>query len=591
MNQFFKYFFASILGTIAAFVLLFFLLFLIGTISVASSIGGKKTTVRSNTVLELDLTNFVPEHTNNIGFNSFNFEETNVVGVHDLVKLIAHAKTDDKIKGIYLNSSVANTGGLAKANAIRDALLDFKESGKFIVAYSKIYSQNAYYLASTADQIYLNPMGIVDFRGYGGTLSFYTNMLEKVGVDMNVFYAGDYKGATEIYRLTKLSPENRSQIREYVDDSYQSLLSDLSETRNISTDSLHIIANNYYGGSAEDALASGLVDILGFEDQVVDFMRTKMDLKEGKKVRRIDVNKYFAAVSLDESNDSDNTIAVVYAEGAVVDGEGENGMIADQPYIEVAEKLRKSSKVKAVVLRVNSPGGSAMASENILHSYLELKKAGKPIIVSMGDVAASGGYYIAMAGDAVFAEENTITGSIGVYRLRPSTQELLEDKMGITHDTIQTGQFSTAFNLSTAPSAAEAQYLQKETERTYQTFLKRVADGRNMPVEEVHKVAQGRVWTAERAKENGLVDEIGGLEDAIALAAEKAGLSDYEIKEYPKVKDPITQLLEELLEGNFAKEQFIKSELGSYYNYYKQLKTLQEQTGVQARMPFSFEIK
>ncbi len=591
MNQFFKYFFASVLGTIAAFLVLGFILFLVGTISVASSIGGNKQTVRSNSVLELDLTNFIPEHTNNIGFSGFNFEEQNMVGVHDMVKLIHHAKTDDKIKGIYLNSSIANTGGLAKASAIRAALIDFKESGKFIVAYSKYYSQNAYYLASTANQVYLNPLGIVDFRGFGGTISFYKNMLDNAGIEMNVFYAGDYKGATEVYRLTKLSPENRMQMREYLDAMYSSFLSDLSKTRNIAVDSLDVIADNFYGGTAEKALSSGLVDSLAYEDQVMDFMREQIGLEEDKKVRMIGLNKYYASVSLETKSKVENSVAVVYAEGTVMDGEEENGTIADQPYIELANKLKKNSKVKAIVLRINSPGGSAMASENIWYSFMELKKTGKPIIVSMGDVAASGGYYIAAAGDEILAEENTITGSIGVFRLRPSTEELLEDKIGITQDTIQTGPFSTAFNLNTSPSDVERQYLQKETERMYQIFLKRVADARNMSIEEVHKVAQGRVWTAEKAKENGLVDRIGDLEDAIKLAASKAGLSDYKVKEYPKVKDPLTTLLEELFKGNFAKEQLIKSELGSYYEHYKQLEFIRSQTGVQARMPFLLSIE
>ncbi len=590
MNQFFKFFFASILGTLVA-VILFFMLGFFFILAIAAS-ANKKPSVSKNSVLEIDLSNFVPEHTNNISFQGFgDLNQPSVLGVHDMIKAIEYAKSDDKIKGIYLSSAQVNTGGMAKVRLLREALLDFKESGKFIMAYSKSYTQNAYYLASVADQIYLNPVGFIDFRGFGGVISFYKNLINKIGVEMDVIYVGDYKGASEQFRLTKLSPENRLQLKEYINHMYGTLLMDLSQSRNLSQDSLHLIANNFYGGNADKALAVGLVDALSYEEEAMNFIRQKTGLDKDKKIKFISLDKYASTLPAATNKKVKDVVAIIYAEGGIVDGKEENGIISDQPYINLANKLRKDSKVKAVVLRINSPGGSAVASENIWNSLKELSNAGKPIIISMGDVAASGGYYLSAAGDYILAEPTTITGSIGVVRLRPNTHELENNKLGITYDTIQTGAFSTTFNLSLPMSAQERQFLENDSKVFYNLFLKRVADARKMPVEEVHKIAQGRIWTADKARTIGLVDSIGHLTDAINIAAERAGLTAYNVKEYPSVKDPITQIIESIFNTDKSVEQALKNELGEWYQHFKVLKQATQYQGVQMIMPFQVEVK
>lgn len=590
MNQFFKFFFASTLGTLVA-IILFFVLGFFFVLGIAASTN-KKPNISNNSVLEIDLSNFVPEHTNNIGFQGFgDFNQPSVLGIHDIVKAVEYAKSDSKIKGIYLSSAQVNTGGMVKVRLLREALLDFKKSGKFVIAYSKSYTQNAYYLASVADQIYLNPVGFIDFRGFGGVISFYKNLIDKIGVEMDVIYVGDYKGASEQFRLTKLSPENRFQLKEYINHLYSTLLTDLSQARNLSRDSLHLIADNFHSGNAEKALAVGLVDSIGYEEEAMNFIRQKIDLEKDKKIKFVSLDKYFSTISTATNKKVKDVVAIVYAEGAIVDGKEENGIISDQPYIELANKLRKDSKVKAVVLRINSPGGSAVASENIWNSLKQLSHAGKPIIVSMGDVAASGGYYLSAAGDYILAEPTTITGSIGVVRLRPNTYELENDKLGITYDTIQTGQFSTAFNLSLPMSAQEKQFLENDSRVIYNLFLKRVADARKMSLEEVNKIAQGRIWTADKAKTIGLVDSIGHLTDAINIAAERVGLTAYNIKEYPTVKDPITQIIESIFNTDKSVEQALKNELGEWYQHFKFLKQATQYQGVQMIMPFQIEVR
>lgn len=323
----------------------------------------------------------------------------------------------------------------------------------------------------------------------------------------------------------------------------------------------------------------------------MNFIRQKIDLEKDKKIKFVSLDKYFSTISTATNKKVKDVVAIVYAEGAIVDGKEENGIISDQPYIELANKLRKDSKVKAVVLRINSPGGSAVASENIWNSLKQLSHAGKPIIVSMGDVAASGGYYLSAAGDYILAEPTTITGSIGVVRLRPNTYELENDKLGITYDTIQTGQFSTAFNLSLPMSAQEKQFLENDSRVIYNLFLKRVADARKMSLEEVNKIAQGRIWTADKAKTIGLVDSIGHLTDAINIAAERVGLTAYNIKEYPTVKDPITQIIESIFNTDKSVEQALKNELGEWYQHFKFLKQATQYQGVQMIMPFQIEVR
>jgi protease-4 len=586
MKQFFKFLLASTLGTFLA----IFIIggFLVAMIAVAAS-SGNNTQVRNNSVLEINLDRVIPEHSNNIQFDFSDFQSDKIMGVHEMARTIKQAAEDDNIQGIYLKTTGVG-GGLVKVDILREAFEEFSESGKFIYAHSNYYSQGAYLLAATADSVFLNPMGLVDFKGFGGVLSFYKNMLDRADVNMQVFYAGKFKGATEPYRRTELSAENRLQLEQYINDMFNEYVEDVSRSRDISPTRLKEIAANYDGGNTEKALEVGLVDAIAYEDQVFAAIRTQLDIDEDKKIRFTSLDKYRSAIEL-ESDDSDDIVAVVYAEGTILDGEGGSGIIGDEPYVEVARKLRRDDDVKAVVLRVNSPGGSAMASENIWRAFTLLNETGKPVIISMGDFAASGGYYIAAAGDYIFAEENTLTGSIGVFRLVPSLQGTMEEHLGITIDTIQTTPFATGFTINKDLNAAQRRYLQAETERTYDIFLQRVADARNMSKEAVNEIAQGRVWTADRAVENGLVDKVGDLEAAINYAVTVAQLDDYRLKHYPRMKSPTEQIIEDLLNTDEAQARLLQAELGEFYEHYQAIKSLQTQTGVQAMLPFRLSIE
>lgn len=590
MKNFFSYFFASILGTIVALFVLGGILLLIGVSSVAQF--SKSEAIQAKSVLKLDLDQYIPEQTNNISLSSFDFSTQNVVGIHDLISLIELAKNDPQIEGIYITATQTNAG-MVKLNELRDAIIDFKTSGKFVIAYAKYYTQGAYYLASAADEVYLNPLGLVDFRGFSGSVAFYKNMLDKIGVKIDVFYAGDFKGATEPYRLTELSPENRLQLQEYLNHLYNLYLEDVSASRNISLDSLKVISDRFDGGNANTALSSNLIDSLLYDDQVEYIIKQKIGLAVDDKLELVDIEKYQTANPKSTDYKIKDVVAVVYAEGSIMDGEEENGIISDAPYVKLAKKLERDDKVKAVVLRVNSPGGSAMASENIWRAFKQVKAAGKPVVISMGDYAASGGYYIAAAGDKIFAEDNTLTGSIGVFRIIPNLKELMNDKIGITYDTVKTGKFSAFLNPYFDISPQERQWMQNNTEQMYQIFLSRVAEARNMPIEKVHEIAQGRIWTAARAKSLGLVDEIGNLDAAIKAAAALADLEDnnYRTREFPSVKEPFQQLIDDIFNVEDTQAKAIRAELGDFYPHYEMWKTLSNMANTtQARLPFEVKI-
>ena len=593
MKQFFKFATASCLGVFLAGIVLI-LVFGVGVGSMVSSLN-KKPTIKSNSVLKLDLTQPIPEKTNNTESQEFSLENNSIVGVHDMVKAIEQAKTDSKIKGILLDLSFVQAGTVTRKE-LRDALIDFKESDKFIYAYSKNYFQNAYHLATAADKIFLNPLGSVEFGGYAANISFYKRMLDKIGVEMQVYYAGNFKGASEPYRLEKLSDPNRMQIRQYINDLYDNLLEDVSESRNKSKQELRKIANEYLARTPEDAVKYGLIDEVAYFDEVISAMKSSLGLEEDDKLNVTTMQSYSKGVDSDIDLKVKDRIAVVFAEGTINTGVSAPGGIGDDKYTKIIRKLRKDDKVKAIVMRVNSGGGSALASENIWRELVLAKEQGKVVVASMGDVAASGGYYISAMADKILAEESTITGSIGVFSMIPNAKELFNDKLGITLDTVLTGEMANGiYGVLVEPhNAKQKKILQQQTEQMYEIFLKRVADGRGMTRDEVHEVAQGRVWTGNRALANGLIDEIGDLEKSIATAAELAGLEKYRVKEYPFIKDPVEQLMDKLT-GQDKKDDKIeamiqKSALKEYYPIYKTLKELENMKGVQARMPFSLEV-
>ena len=594
MQQFFKFMFASCLGVLLAMMVFGFIaVLMIG--SAASSLGSKDTVrVKPNSVLELKFQNDIPEKTNNVAPDGFAFETDDVIGLTDMVTAIEYAKTDDNIKGIFLDLNGA-PGGMVTRSTIRDALLDFKESNKFIVAYSKYYTQHTYYLASVADDISVHPVGGIDFRGFGAQIPFFKNALDKLGVEIEVYYAGQFKSATEPYRLTEMSEQNRRQIREYLEPLYDKFLSDIGEVRNISVEELKRIANEWLIRTADDAVTHGLADRVGYRDEVLDVLRTKIGLEKKDKIQKVSIQKYAHKAKPKIDFKIKDKIAVIYAEGTIVMGKDAPGSVADDDYGPMIRKIRQDDRIKGIVLRVNSPGGSAFTSESIWRELSLAQKDGKPIVVSMGDYAASGGYYIACLADKIVAEPSTITGSIGVFATVPNASVLMNDKIGISLDTLNLARYASSFNLFHDHAPDEAAIFQQMTDNAYEVFLQRVAKGRNMTREEVHAIAQGRVWTGEKAMELGLVDELGGLEKAISIAEEITGLEEYRISEYPKTKDPFQQLMDKYFKLDQAKlkarQEILQSELGELYPYYQQLKEVKEVEGPQARLPFLIDLK
>jgi len=554
MGQFLKFTFASCLGVFLAFGLLIFLL--VGIFMSASMV--PQTVVKSNSVLEIALDYSPPELTNNVEASPGILSTSDIVGFQDILKLIEIAKTDDDISGIFLDPSRMGFGPVT-GHDLLVALEDFKESGKFVLAYANFYGQGGYYLASAADTIMLNPIGGIDFRGFASFVPFFKDLMDKTGIKMHIYYAGQFKGATEPFRRANMSPQNKLQTREYLEDAYGEFLLDIADMRGIDKSRLRNIADGLLSSDAEDALALGLIDVIGYEDEATEWMRRRVGIESGKKLEKISIENYYSAKNLKQGKGTDR-IAVVYAEGSIIHCDEEYGTICDGQYVETLAKLRKSDKVKAVVIRVNSPGGSILAAENILREVVLLQEAGKTVVVSMGDYAASGGYYIACTADRIFASSNTLTGSIGVFTMIPNPNALIREKLGINFDTVRTTRHSASFSAFFDWSSEENALMKERTDDYYELFLKKVSNGRGMTIDEVHEVAQGRIWTGTRAREHGLVDEIGDLQDAINSAAALAGLDEYKVVEYPKLMNPWTKLLTEFT------EQSVQTSVDNYFD-------------------------
>ena len=595
MKQFFKFMFASCLGMTLFTVLIG--LIGIGILTQVSKSAEKTEEITPNTILKISLNSLVPERTNNAAINPYEFNTDDVIGLQEMIETIERAKNDDDIKGIYLEMTNPQLG-FAGMSVLRRAIEDFQnnDDNKFVIAYGDNYSQKAYYLASVADEIYMNPIGTVDFKGLSGTLLFFKDMLDRLGIDMQVFYVGNFKSATEPFRRTNMSEENRLQVREYMESLYGIMLEDISNSRKISVKELRTIADEYQLREADDALRLKFVDKLLYKDEMIDLLKDKIGLGKDEDIKAVSLSTYNKSNPRDKNLTAKSKIAVVYAEGSIVDGQGENGQIGGDRYAEIIRDIRKDKAIKAIVLRVNSGGRSGFASEKIWRELMLAKEQGLPIIVSMGDVAASGGYYIAAPADKILVEKNTITGSIGVFGVIPSMADFLKNEIGITVDTVKTGKFSTGITPFYDVNDAEGQIIQESVEEFYDLFLRRVAEGRNMTKDAVHKVAQGRVWTGAKAIELGLADEVGDLEQAMIVAAEKAGLSKFRVLEYPTIKDPLQQIFDELTgkddkKVKQASRALIEEELGELYPYYEQIKEIRTMKGVQARMPYTIEIK
>lgn len=591
--QFIKQVLASVLGTIIAFILGFFIL-LILIVGAATSVMLKASHekkevyhVKPNSIVTLDLNYEMKERTKDDVLSSFNFSKLDVeqnLGLTDVLNNIRKAKTDDNVKGIYLDLSNVSAG-IASVEAIRNELIDFKKSGKFIIAYGEVITQKAYYLASVADKIYISPVGLVEFKGFGTSLMFIKNMLDKLEIEPQIFYCGKYKSATEPLRFTQMSDANREQVNSYLQDVYKLFLKNISESRKIEVATLDSLANNLIVRSPQDAKNNKLVDSLVYYDQVLADMKSRVGATKDKDLNLVTMNKYNNAPA--KQNNSGSTIAVVYAQGNIVDGEGDEDNIGSETFAKAIRDIRNNDDIKGLVLRINSGGGSALASDIILRE-IKLAKQKMPVIVSMGDVAASGGYYIACAADTIVAQPNTITGSIGVFGILPNMQGFFKDKLGITYDKVSTGKYTDMGNPARPLNDAEKMIIQAGVDSIYYTFKSRVSEGRHRSIEYIDSIAQGRVWTGTQAKELGLVDVMGGLDDALKIAANKAGLKDYKTEDYPKTEDTFTKLF-----GNMEDEAsvyFTKRQLGDMYPVWKQMEELKTMTGIQARVPYSLDI-
>jgi protease-4 len=567
------------------------MLIFFGIIGLVASSSEKEVTLEKNSILHLDLNGrTLVERTSDedLVFGSFldPFGGENTAGLVNLKKAIAEAKSNENVKGIYLNAGLFGAGqaGLLE---LREALIDFKTSGKFIVAYDEAYSEGGYFLASVADEIYLNPLGGIDFNGFSSEGIFLKGFFEKVGIKPEVFRVGEFKSAVEPFILDKMSPENRLQTQYFLDDINNHALELIAKSRGIAQDSLVRINQQMLVRKPKDAVTYKLATALKYEDEVHSILKEKLGLKEDDQIETINATD-LGGMAKSQNITSSNRIAVILAEGEIVDGNAE-GAISSEKFAKEIRKARKDENIKAIVLRVNSPGGSILASEVIWREMSEAKKV-KPVIVSMGEVAASGGYYIAAPADTIVAQPNTITGSIGIFGILFNVQELVNEKLGVTTDVVSTGELSDFGNMARPLTEVERTIIQSSVEDGYETFISRVAEGRGMHPDSVRKVASGRVWTGTQAKARGLVDVLGGLDTAIGIAAAKikAG-EDYRVVYYPEKKPWFEELMVSF--SDQVQVRILQTQLGDQYPLYQKIQKLKNYQGVQVRMPQEIVIK
>ncbi len=592
MKNFFKITFASLLGTILASIIMLFLMFFIIAGMVNSAQDDELVNITDQTILKLELKNEISDRATSNPFESFDFttmKPNKSIGLNQILENIAKAKKDENIEGIYLQLSNLNAG-IATITEIRNALSDFKESGKFIISYSNYYSQKSYFLASIADKIYLNPEGNVSLVGLSAQLMFFKNAFAKFGIEPVILRHGKFKSAVEPYMLDKMSEANREQFETFMGSIWKSMLIGISKERHINVDKLNEIADNLLIKNAKSAVELKLIDGLKYYDEIEILLKQEVKIKENRKLKFVSFTDYKKVPEVrkkDEKGLSKDKIAVIYASGEIVMGKGDGNVIGSESLAKTIREARNKKSIKAIVLRINSPGGSALASEIIWREVVLAKKE-KPVIVSFGDVAASGGYYIACAADSIIASPTTITGSIGVFGVLFNIKKLLNDKIGITLDKVNTNKHSDIGSSYKNMETEERAYIQQMIEDTYATFVNHVAKGRGMSFDEIDAIGQGRVWSGENAVKIGLVDKIGGLDDAIKIAVEKAKIGRYRIDEYPKQKTPIEKIMDEIKN---VKVNYIKSEIGELKSFYEMYQSLSNMKGIQARLPLEVEIQ
>jgi len=586
MKQFFKFMFASMLGTL--------LLMLIGTLigigiiaAIVASASGDETTIQANTLLHLKLNKEIADRGSNTRFAMGFAGPEKMTGLNDVLDDLKKAARDQHIAGIYLDLSEV-PAGFTTVNEIREGIIEFKKSGKFVWAYSEAYTQKTYFLATSADKIFLNPQGALDFKGLAAEMVFIKGLLEKLDIRMQIIRHGKFKSAAEPLFLDKMSAENREQITAVITDVWQMMLGAISETRKISRDDLVRVADSLKIGTAEDALRYRFVDQLVYKDELIGLLKDQMKIDEKKKIETVSLDDYTSVKDSKKPYTGSDKIAVIYAGGSIGSGEGDDQSIGSERISKAIRKAREDEKVKAIVFRVNSGGGSALASD-VIWREIDLAKKVKPVVASFGDVAASGGYYIACAATRILANRSTITGSIGVFGVIPNMEGLFNKKLGITFDQAMTNKNSDFISAVKPLSPYQTMLIQREVDHIYDVFAGKVADGRNLTKEKVDSIGQGRIWSGIDAMGIGLIDEFGGLTKAVEAAAELAKIKEYRLVSLPEQKEWFEELIDQL-SGKDPSMQLQKA-LGQDYRLYQYVKEVREMKGVQARMLEEVEIR
>ena len=579
---------ATVIGLFVFIMLCFFGIIIIGAIFGGSS---KSTYVENNSVLELNLENITNDYGGKFNYEDIGYYDAKHDGLTDVLNAIEAAKTDEKIKGISILHNTLNLG-IAQTKALRDALEDFKKSKKFVLSYSNVYSQKDYFLSSVADEVYLNPIGEIDFKGLSTEVMYFKDFQDQSGIKMEVIRHGKFKSAVEPFLLSEMSPENRTQISTFLNSIWNSMVVDISKSRNIPLAKLNDIASGLLARTPELALQNKLIDKIAYEDVYHNDIRTKLKLKKDEEYNLVSIIDYTQDHATSSSDfDANDKIAVIYAQGQIGSGEGDLNVVGEGSMRRSLQEARKDKNVKAIVLRVDSPGGSALTSE-LIWREIEITKKEKPVVVSMGNLAASGGYYIACNANKIFAEASTITGSIGVFGILPNLTQVTK-KYGINTELVETHENASGYSLFKPLDDNFRAFTQEGVETIYKTFVTRVATGRKMTFDQVDAIAQGRVWTGADALKLGLVDQLGGLDDALAYASKLVKITDYSTVDYPKYE----KNLEDLFGGGGlpfmkSRESLIKAEIGeANYKVIEQIRRLNNQKGTQALLPFEVNIK
>ena len=584
MKDFLKFTFATVTGIILSGIVLFFIGILVLFSMVASS--ESETTVKENSIMFLDLNGTLVERNEDTNpFSEFLGDDFTNYGLDDILASIKKAKENKDIKGIYIQATYLGAS-FASLEEIRNALNDFKESGKFIVAYGDNYTQGLYYLSCIADKVILNPQGAIEWKGLSTQPMFFKDLLQKIGIEMQVFKVGTYKSAVEPFISTEMSAANREQVTAFLNSIWGKVVSDVSASRNLSADTLNAIADRMMMfRPAMESVTCGLADTLLYKDGVRNYLKQLTNVDKDDKLNTLDLDMMINIKKDVPKDKSGNILAVYYASGEIDNMKGDG--IVSPEVIKDLRGLREDENVKAVVLRVNSPGGSAFGSEQIWNEVMLLKKE-KPVIVSMGDYAASGGYYISCAADYIVAQPTTLTGSIGIFGMMPNVKGLT-DKLGLDFDVVKTNKYSDLGALGRGLNDDEKSFIQLNVNNGYKLFTSRCAEGRKMPVDSIERIAEGRVWTGETALTIGLVDELGGIDKALDVAAKKAGIENYTVTAYPAKKDFLTSLMDKKASGYI--ETKLQADFGEYYKGFSLIKNLEKVDLIQARLPFELNIK